>query len=92
MLALGGNATATKRATNVKDFVRHGCNKAEIRVKLSNAGREDVYRPEVYGDAIVMDRVIYISPQGKPQSRYSIMNADGRHGCQIAIARFLDRM
>ena len=92
MLALGGNATATKRATNVKDFVRHGCNKAEIRVRLSNAGKEDAYRPEVYGDAIVMERVIYISPQGKPQSRYSIMNAGGRHGCQIAIAGFLDCM
>ena len=72
MLALGGNATATKRATNVKDFVRHGCNKAEIRVRLSNAGKEDTYKPEVYGDAIVMERVIYISPQGQGWVHQSI--------------------
>ncbi len=58
VLALGGDARQTKRATGVASFVRRGCNKAEVRVTLSNAGR-DPFRPEVYGSAIVMERVIY---------------------------------
>lgn len=48
MLALGGDAKMTKRATsdhdkrgNVKGFVRHNCNKAEIRVRLSNVGDDE---------------------------------------------------
>ena len=82
VLALGGNAKATKRgAGNVKQFVRYGCNKAEIRVHLSNmvANQEDlVYKGEVYGNAIVMERVIYISPQGQVQSKHLVRNAGGQ--------------
>ena len=78
VLALGGNATATKRATNVKAFVRHGCNKAEIRMRLANVGEEEAYKPEVFGSAIVVERVIYISPQGQPQSHHFVRNAAGK--------------
>ena len=77
VLALGGNASATKRATNVKDFVRRGCNKAEIRVKLSNVGGEESLKPEVFGDAIVMERVIYVS-RDLAQSRHFVRDAEGR--------------
>ena len=78
MLALGGDAKMTKRATNVKDFVRRDCNKAEIRVRLSNEGDEDSFKPEVYGDAIVMERTIYVSPMGVAQSRHAVKNAAGK--------------
>ena len=54
---------------------RHGCNKAEIRVRLSNVGKEDAYKPEVYGDAIVMERVIYVSSaKDAVQSRQTVRN------------------
>ena len=78
MLALGGDAKMTKRATNVKDFVRRNCNKAEIRVRLSNEGDEDSFKPETYGDAIVMERTIYVTPMGVPQSHHTVRNAAGK--------------
>ena len=56
---------------------RHGCNKAEIRVWVSNVGREDSYNPETYGDAIIMERVIYVYDQ-QAQSRHAVKNAHGR--------------
>ena len=78
MLALGGDARMTKRATNVKDFVRRDCNKAEIRVRLSNEGDEDSFKPETYGDAIVMERTIYVSPLGAVVSQHAVKNAAGK--------------
>ena len=89
MLALGGDAKMTKRATsehdkrgkiNVGSFVRHGCNKAEIRLRLSNVVDDEglAYRPDVYGAAIVMERTIYIPPNGQPQSKHVVRNAGGQ--------------
>ena len=78
VLALGGDAKMTKRATNMGSFVRHDCNKAEIRVRLSNVGDDHAFRPEVYGSAIIMERTIYISPGGQVQSRHAVRNAGGK--------------
>ena len=56
---------------------RHGCNKAEIRVWVSNVGKEDSYKRETFGDAIIMERVIYVYDQ-QAQSRHAVKSADGR--------------
>ena len=89
MLALGGDAKMTKRATsehekrgkiNVGSFIRYGCNKAEIRVRLSNMTDDEglAYRSEVYGAAIVMERQIYKSPQEVVTSRHIVRNCAGK--------------
>ena len=89
VLALGGDARMTKRGAseagqrgkiNVGSFVRHGCTRAEVRVRLSNVVDDAglAFRPDVYGAAIVMERTIHLAPGGQVNSRHVVKSAGGR--------------
>ncbi|WFC99623.1 RNA helicase [Malassezia yamatoensis] len=72
-LALGGKASVTSRGSSIKDFVREGANAAEVRVHMRNRGR-DAFRPEAYGDAIVVERRILADGNGT----WKIRGANGK--------------
>uniref|UniRef100_A0A8C4F720 Structural maintenance of chromosomes protein 6 n=1 Tax=Dicentrarchus labrax TaxID=13489 RepID=A0A8C4F720_DICLA len=54
IVALGGNAQATNRGSSLKGFVKEGESSADVSITLRNKGR-DAYKPEVYGQAIIVD-------------------------------------
>ncbi|XP_068433413.1 structural maintenance of chromosomes protein 6-like [Clinocottus analis] len=54
IVALGGNAHATNRGLSLKGFVKEGESSADVSITLRNKGR-DAYKPEVYGQAIIVD-------------------------------------
>ncbi|KAM9798337.1 structural maintenance of chromosomes protein 6 [Neosynchiropus ocellatus] len=54
IVALGGNAQATSRASSLKDFIKNGESSADVSVTLRNQGT-DAYKPELYGSSIVVD-------------------------------------
>ncbi|KAM8846096.1 structural maintenance of chromosomes protein 6 isoform 1-T1 [Synchiropus picturatus] len=54
IVALGGNAQATNRASSLKDFIKDGESSADVSVTLRNQG-SDAYKPELYGSSIVVD-------------------------------------
>ncbi|KAJ1929527.1 Structural maintenance of chromosomes protein 6 [Tieghemiomyces parasiticus] len=57
VVALGGKAAATQRATSMKHLIREGTSRAVITLRLRNRGR-DAYLPEVYGDAVIVERIL----------------------------------
>ncbi|EGG00381.1 uncharacterized protein MELLADRAFT_93316 [Melampsora larici-populina 98AG31] len=57
ILALGGKASTTSRATSLKGFIKHGQSRAEVKLQMSNRG-EEAYRPDVYGETIIIERAI----------------------------------
>ncbi|KAJ2715744.1 Structural maintenance of chromosomes protein 6, partial [Coemansia sp. D1744] len=57
VIALGGKASATNRAPNLKEFIREGRTRAVVRVHLRNRGSE-AYHPELFGDMIIIERQI----------------------------------
>lgn len=57
MVALGGKAVSTNRGSSLKQFIRTGCNSAEVLVTLRNRGSE-AYKPESFGDRIIVERQI----------------------------------
>jgi chromosome segregation ATPase len=54
-LCLGGKATATNRGGSLKSFIKEGCDRASLSVKLKNQGA-DAYRADLYGDSIIVER------------------------------------
>ncbi|XP_068198387.1 structural maintenance of chromosomes protein 6-like [Antennarius striatus] len=54
IVALGGNALATNRGASLRGFVKEGEGSADVSITLRNKGR-DAYKPEVYGESIVVD-------------------------------------
>ena len=54
---LGGHASDTKRATNLKTFIRQDESKALIRIHLYNGGYL-AYQPEEWGKEIIFERTI----------------------------------
>lgn len=72
-VALGGRASATSRGSSVKSFVRQGAAAAEVRVHLHNAGSE-AFRPEVFGDTIIVERRIHADGGG----HWRMRSAEGR--------------
>ncbi|OIW26833.1 P-loop containing nucleoside triphosphate hydrolase protein [Coniochaeta ligniaria NRRL 30616] len=54
-LCLGGKATATNRGGSLKNFIKEGCERASLSVKLKNQG-DDAYRADLYGDSIIVER------------------------------------
>ena len=51
----GAKAKTTKRASSMKDFIKHGCQEASVEIHFKNVG-EDSFQPEIYGDTIVVHR------------------------------------
>ncbi|EER98630.1 hypothetical protein BDA96_02G160800 [Sorghum bicolor] len=56
-VAFGCRAKNTQRAASLKDFIKNGCSYAAITVDINNHG-EDAFKPEVYGDTIILERRI----------------------------------
>ena len=69
---IGGKASDTKRSTNQKSFIRHGQNKAVVRIHLFNGG-DLAYKPEDWGNEIIFEKVIYETSQ-----KLVIKGASGR--------------
>ena len=78
-IALGGKASTTSRGSSIKDFVREGASAAEVRVHLSNRGR-DAFRPDTYGDTITVERRIHADGNGAWKIR-------GAHGKTVSTKR-----
>ncbi|KAH0934870.1 hypothetical protein HID58_011987 [Brassica napus] len=56
-VAFGCRAKGTQRASTLKDFIKTGCSYAVVHVEMKNQG-EDAFKPEVYGDVIIIERRI----------------------------------
>ncbi|XP_057456983.1 structural maintenance of chromosomes protein 6A-like [Lotus japonicus] len=56
-VAFGCRAKGTQRAATLKDFIKTGASNAVIHVEIQNEG-EDAFKPEVYGDVIIVERRI----------------------------------
>lgn len=56
-VAFGCRATSTQRASTLKQFIKTGCSHAIVSVEVKNQG-EDAFKPEIYGDAIFIERRI----------------------------------
>ncbi|KAI3838663.1 hypothetical protein MKW92_042114 [Papaver armeniacum] len=56
-VAFGVRAKETQRAAKLKDFIKTGCSYALVRVEIKNQG-EEAFKPEIYGDVIVVERQI----------------------------------
>ncbi|KAJ1734410.1 Structural maintenance of chromosomes protein 6, partial [Coemansia biformis] len=74
IIALGGKATATNRAPNLREFIREGRPRAIVRVELRNLG-PDAYRPDLFGSSITIER--QINATGGAPSQYKIRSSSG---------------
>lgn len=54
-LCLGGKASSTNRGGSLKSFVKEGCDRAVLAVKIKNRG-QDAYKPEIYGESVIVER------------------------------------
>ncbi|KAK4236944.1 P-loop containing nucleoside triphosphate hydrolase protein [Achaetomium macrosporum] len=54
-LCLGGKASSTNRGGSLKSFVKEGCDRAILAVKIKNRG-QDAYKPEIYGESVIVER------------------------------------
>ncbi|XP_046424795.1 structural maintenance of chromosomes protein 6 [Neodiprion fabricii] len=70
VVGLGAKANTTSRGSSVKDFVKKGRNSAVIEITLCNEGPM-AYKPEIYGDSILVRRTIGSAPG------YKIKNSNG---------------
>ncbi|KAJ2779925.1 Structural maintenance of chromosomes protein 6 [Coemansia javaensis] len=73
-IALGGKATTTNRAPNLREFIREGQARAVVRVDLRNTG-PDAYRPELFGSPISIER--QLNAGGSVASQYKIRSGSG---------------
>ncbi|KAI9106206.1 P-loop containing nucleoside triphosphate hydrolase protein, partial [Phlyctochytrium arcticum] len=71
-VCLGGRATFTNRASSIKQFLKEGTPGARVKITIRNEG-DDAYKPQVYGDAVVVERII----RREGTSSYKIMAKDG---------------
>ncbi|KAK4246342.1 hypothetical protein C7999DRAFT_33232 [Corynascus novoguineensis] len=54
-LCLGGKASSTNRGGSLKSFVKEGCDRAVLTVKIKNRG-QDAFKPEIYGESVIVER------------------------------------
>ncbi|XP_040204493.1 structural maintenance of chromosomes protein 6 [Rana temporaria] len=59
IVGLGGKAATTNRGSSIKGFVKDGQTSADVSITLRNRGA-DAFRPEVYGDSIVVQQHLTI--------------------------------
>ena len=71
-VAFGASARETERGKSLEGFIRHGQPSCLVQLTLRNFPKEDAYRPDVYGDRIIIERRISSSAS----SGYSIKGAD----------------
>ncbi|KAK1753499.1 hypothetical protein QBC47DRAFT_386576 [Echria macrotheca] len=72
-LCLGGKASSTNRGGSLKSFVKEGCDRAVLSVKIKNQGN-DAYKYDIYGDSIVVER--HFSKAGS--SGFRVKSANGQ--------------
>lgn len=72
-IALGGKATATNRASSIKEFVKTGSDMAQVTVWIKNKG-VDAFKHDVYGDSIIVERRINKDGGGS----WKIKDSNGR--------------
>ncbi|KAJ8009718.1 hypothetical protein DPEC_G00094450 [Dallia pectoralis] len=73
MVGLGGKATITNRGSSLKGFVKEGESSADVSITLRNRGN-DAYKPELFGQAIIVD--LKINREG--QRTYKLRSKDGQ--------------
>ncbi|KAL2917151.1 Structural maintenance of chromosomes protein 6 [Polyrhizophydium stewartii] len=56
-VALGGKAAFTNRGNKVSELIKEGTDESIISVRIRNRG-SDAYKPNVYGDVIIVERRI----------------------------------
>ncbi|XVE63875.1 hypothetical protein DITRI_Ditri07aG0056600 [Diplodiscus trichospermus] len=56
-IAFGCRAKDTQRASKLKEFIKTGCSYAIVQVEIKNEG-VDAFKPEIYGDTIIIERRI----------------------------------
>ncbi|CAI9094650.1 OLC1v1030427C1 [Oldenlandia corymbosa var. corymbosa] len=71
-VAFGSRAKTTQRASNLKGFIKTGSGAASVQVEIKNQG-EDAFKPEIYGDFIVLERQITPS-----RTRTILKNSQGK--------------
>ncbi|PIN15085.1 DNA repair protein RAD18 (SMC family protein) [Handroanthus impetiginosus] len=71
-VAFGSRARGTQRANTIKDFIKTGCSHALVQVEIKNQG-EDAFKPELYGDIIIVERRI-----SESASSITLKNSQGR--------------
>ncbi len=54
-LCLGGKASSTNRGGSLKSFVKEGCDRSILAVKIKNRG-QDAYKPDIYGESVIVER------------------------------------
>ncbi|KAJ1951344.1 Structural maintenance of chromosomes protein 6, partial [Linderina macrospora] len=74
IIALGGKATMTNRASSLKGFIREGQSRATVKVRLRNRGPE-AYRPELFGESILVERALSNSDSGST-SQFKVKNGE----------------
>ncbi|TLD20156.1 putative DNA repair protein Rad18 [Venturia nashicola] len=72
-VCLGAKASANNRGKSLKDYIKHGSDRATVTVKIKNQG-ELAYLPELYGNSIIVQR--HFSMNGS--SGFSLRNANGK--------------
>ncbi|KAL2613323.1 hypothetical protein R1flu_025015 [Riccia fluitans] len=72
LVAFGIKAKGTQRANSIKDFVKNGCRSGAVVIELSNEGI-DAYRPNAFGDTIIIERRITDST-----SHFTVSNGQGK--------------
>ncbi|KAF2765588.1 putative ABC/SMC6 protein [Teratosphaeria nubilosa] len=72
-MCLGGKASATNRASNLKSFIKEGQDSASLAVKIKNAG-DSAYKPDIYGRSITVER--HFNRSGT--SGFKIRNAENK--------------
>ncbi|MCJ1432580.1 Structural maintenance of chromosomes protein 6 [Xylographa pallens] len=72
-ICLGGKASSTNRAGNLKAFIKEGQEQCVLSIKLKNAG-EAGYSQDVYGNSIIVER--HFSRAGT--SGFKLKSASGK--------------
>lgn len=72
-IALGGKATSTSRASNLRSFVKEGKASSTVEVTLRNTGPE-AFKPSLYPGKIIVERTIGSNGSGA----WKIKNKDGK--------------
>ncbi|KAK3906263.1 hypothetical protein C8A05DRAFT_29899 [Staphylotrichum tortipilum] len=54
-LCLGGKASSTNRGGSLKSFIKEGCERAVLAVKIKNQG-QDAYKPDIFGESVIVER------------------------------------
>lgn len=87
MVCLGGKASHTDRGNSVKQLIKNGCQSAKIVVHLSNSG-VNAYHPEIFGDTIIVERVISTTTG----SAYRVKDSNGhvKYQKRDIVANILD--